>query len=92
VAQNDYAAAAATPDGTFAVVYIPSGRTVSIDMTKLSKRAVARWYDPTAGSYSGAFGQPLPDTDLRQFTTPGRNRAGDADWVLLLETEPNHGP
>jgi hypothetical protein len=76
VLDNTYATAAASSDGTFAVVYIPSSRTVAIDSGRLASGVAPRWFDPTDGSYRP--GAP-------PYTTPGANAAGDEDWVLVFE-------
>jgi hypothetical protein len=83
---NDYATAARTPSGNLVLAYIPTARTVAIDMTKLSAAATARWYDPADGTYRTIAGSPLANSGSRQFTTPGNNAAGNGDWVLVLET------
>jgi hypothetical protein len=84
----DYVSAARTPDGRLAIVYIPDRRTISIDMSKLSRTIIARWYDPAAGKFSAADAPRLGKTG-RQFSTPGDNAdgPGNQDWVLVLEEE-----
>jgi hypothetical protein len=84
VDDSDYVTAAATPDGKLAIAYLPTRRTVSIDMSKLSGPARAQWYDPTAGTFATVTGAPFANAGLRSFSSPGRNRAGDEDWVLVL--------
>lgn len=84
VNDNDYATAAATPDGALALAYLPTRRTVTVDMAKLSRSVRARWYDPTDGSYVAADSARLPDSGLREFTPPATNHGGDDDWVLVL--------
>jgi hypothetical protein len=69
------------------IAYMPSMRTISVDMSKLSGTAAARWYDPTNGEYIAVDGSPFANTGIRQFTPPGKNHDGDGDWVLLLETD-----
>jgi hypothetical protein len=76
VLKNQYATAAVTRDGTLGVVYVPTARKLSIDLSKLRSGARARWFDPTDGSLHPASSP---------FETPGKNAAGDHDWVLLLE-------
>ena len=44
-----------------------------------------RWFDPTDGTFQDIRGSPFSHTGTRQFRTPGANRVGDPDWVLLLE-------
>jgi Protein of unknown function (DUF4038)/Putative collagen-binding domain of a collagenase len=87
VTTDTYATAARTPDGTLMIAYMPSIRTISVDMSKLSGAAAARWYDPTNGEYIAVDGSPSANTGIRQFTPPGKNHDGDGDWVLLLETD-----
>ncbi len=82
---NDYATAARTPDGKLVIAYIPTIRRFTIDMSKLSGRATARWFDPTNGRYTATAGSPSSNSGLRQFTPPERNSAGDPDWVLVLQ-------
>jgi hypothetical protein len=83
---TDYVAAAATPDGTLFVAYVPPAHSgpLTADLTALSGSARARWFDPTSGTYSsiGSF----PNTGTQVFTIPGANSAGANDWLLVLDT------
>ncbi len=88
ISQNTYVTAARTGDGSLVMAYIPSEGTLTIDMTRLAGAATARWYDPTNGTYRTVSASPLVSSGSRQFATPGKNAAGDGDWVLLLETSP----
>jgi hypothetical protein len=81
----NYVTAAKTPDGHLAMAYMPSSRTLTVDMSKLSGSVVARWFDPTNGAYTDIAGSPFANSGNRNFTTPGNNSAGDGDWVLVLE-------
>jgi hypothetical protein len=85
----DYATAARTPDGRLVIAYIPDRRTITVDMSKLSGPAIARWYDPACGKFRPIDGSPLPNTGTHQFATPGDNAdgPGNADWVLVLESK-----
>ena len=76
VLESDYATAATTPDGSLGIVYVPTARTVKVDMSKLQPGVTARWFDPTDGSLRDA---------KAPFTTPGKNAAGAEDWVLVIE-------
>lgn len=80
----DYVAAAATPDGALVVAYIPPAHSgaITLDMTALSGSALARWFDPSSGTYStiGTF----PNTGMHTFTPTGNNSSGYGDWVLVL--------
>ncbi|MGC2402463.1 MAG: DUF4038 domain-containing protein [Acidobacteriaceae bacterium] len=85
VSKSDYATASRTSDGAFVVVYMPSARTITVDMTKLKGNATAKWFDPSNGAYTSVTGQPFANNGSRQFTPPGDNHVGDSDWVLLLD-------
>jgi len=84
---NDYVTAAHTPSGKLVMAYVPSARTIAVDMTKLSGPASARWYDPAAGTFASIAEVPLPNTGSRNFAPPGPNVDGDGDWVLVLEAQ-----
>jgi hypothetical protein len=85
VSESDYATAAAAPDGSVVVVYIPTARTITINMGALRGSTRARWFDPASGTYQLAPGGPLPNRGSHQFTPLGKNHDGDSDWVLLLD-------
>jgi hypothetical protein len=51
---SDYVTAARTPDGSLVLAYMPTLRTLMVDMTKLSGPVTAQWYDPSRGVYSVA--------------------------------------
>ncbi len=85
---SDYVTAARTPDGTLVMAYLPSHRTVKVNMAQLGSPATARWYDPSRGTYTAVAGSPLRNTGNHDFTPPGNNGDGDGDWVLVLETAP----
>lgn len=82
---NTCATAARTSDGSLVIAYMPSTRSITIDMTKLVGTAVARWYDPTNGEYTNVTGSPFANKGSRQFTPSGSNKSGEGDWVLVLE-------
>jgi Putative collagen-binding domain of a collagenase len=83
---GDHVAAAATTAGDLLVAYIgPEHRGAFVlDMRRLRGMVSARWFDPTAGRCldSGHF----TNAGCRAFRPPGRNAAGDADWVLRLDS------
>jgi hypothetical protein len=90
VAKNDYVAAAIVPDGTLGMAYLPSVRTITVDLSRLSPPVCASWFDPTNGAYAEIEGSPFSNTADRPFTPSGNNSAGDGDWVLLLWTPQRH--
>jgi hypothetical protein len=84
---NDYVATASTLDGKLAIVYMPTARTITVDLTKLSGSVTARWYGPTTGYYQTVAGSPFANTSPRDFTTPAAHADGSSDWVLVLERQ-----
>lgn len=88
--------AARTPDGNLVVVYMPSARAVTINMSRLNGPATAQWFDPTTGVYTaatctaqGANCQFTPPSTVHQETSPlyqrdGQNQENSTDWVLVL--------
>jgi hypothetical protein len=85
---NDYATAAATSDGSLVIAYLPTLRTVAVDLSQLSGPSVARWFDPTLGTYVSIPGGPFPNSGSTAFTPPGTHADGSGDWVLVLESNP----
>jgi hypothetical protein len=85
VSQSDYATAAAVPDGRLVVVYMPTARTVTINMGALRGATRAHWFDPTSGAYHDVPGSPFAKSGNRPFTPPEKNHDGDSDWVLALD-------
>jgi hypothetical protein len=83
--QADHVTAAATEDGSLAVAYLPHGGTIQVAMNRLRRPVRATWFDPAGGQYEPVAGSPFGNKGSRDFTSPGRNAAGDADFVLVLE-------
>ena len=86
-AGNDYVSAALTPDGSLGIAYLPQGGTITVAMTRLRNPVTARWFDPSANRFTVIAGSPFSNAGARQFTPPGKNNAGEPDWVLVLETK-----
>jgi hypothetical protein len=85
ITTNAYLTAARTPDGSLAMAYLPSVRSITLDMSKLAGSTQARWYDPTNGGYLEVEGSPFANVGSRKFTPPRSNSAGDGDWILVLD-------
>lgn len=81
-----YIAAAADPQGTLLVAYIPPAHSgsITINMTAMRSAAKASWLDPTTGLYTPAASTPVANIATHTFTPPPTNAAGEKDWVLLL--------
>jgi hypothetical protein len=84
VSKSDYCTAARTPDGSLVVAYMPTARTVTVNMVRLKAPAKAEWFDPTSGAYTTISGGPFANSGTRRFTPPGNNHDGDTDWVLVV--------
>ena len=82
---DDCVTTARTSDGKLMLAYTPVNHTLTLDMTKLSGTATARWFDPSNGTYSTVSGSPFANSGTRPFTSPGTNAGGDHDWVLVLQ-------
>ncbi|MBX9582094.1 MAG: glycoside hydrolase family 140 protein [Gemmataceae bacterium] len=80
----DYATAAVAPNAGLGMVYLPTPRAVTADLGRLKGRLRARWFDPTAGTTRDIDG-PLAN-ETREFTPPGKNAAGEPDWLLIVES------
>ena len=79
---EEHVQAGRAADGSFALLYLPRGGEVVLEMTKLSaKRARAYWFNPRSGEHM-AIGE-FPCAGRRRFATPS---AGvDNDWLLVLD-------
>jgi Protein of unknown function (DUF4038)/Putative collagen-binding domain of a collagenase len=86
IAANRCATAARTDDGSLVIAYTPTPRPLTVDMSRLAGLVIVRWYDPTDGSFTDVGETPIANHRTRTFRPPNRNRAGDGDWVLVLET------
>jgi uncharacterized protein DUF4038/collagenase-like protein with putative collagen-binding domain len=83
---NLRAVAAEATDGSFALVYTPTARDLTVDLTRLSAPLVsARWHDPTSGQVAPVEGSPFP-ARLQNFVPKPRNAGGGSDWVLELSS------
>jgi hypothetical protein len=82
----DRAVAAVADDGSFAIVYTPTVRQLTIDPAQLTGPNVqAQWCDPTSGSCVSA-GPSFSKANLKNLTPSGNNNGNFGDWVLLLES------
>lgn len=82
----DYVTAAATLDGRLLVAYCPPDRwgPFEVDLRAMRGPVRARWFDPTSGGYRDIV-TGLSNQESRSFNVPGKNSAGELDWVLVIE-------
>ncbi len=88
VSTNFYATCASATDGTLALAYVPTARTVTMNLASMSGSVTAQWYDPANGTYHPINGSPFSNTGTQNFTLSGTNSAGDPDWILMLDSPP----
>jgi hypothetical protein len=84
-----YVSAAAAKDGSLLVAYIPPAHegSINVNMSAMSGKSNAYWFDPTNGIYTAIPGMPFNNKGMRSFTPPGKNNNGENDWVLLLSVK-----
>jgi DNA-binding transcriptional regulator LsrR (DeoR family) len=71
--------AARASDGNSAMVYTPSGSTVTVVMSAMTPSSVrARLFNPTDGSFSTVSGSPFANTGTQNIATGGER-------VLVLD-------
>jgi len=94
-ARGDHQTAIRARDYSFAMVYAPTRRTFTIDMTRISGAVNAWWYNPKDGECydqnARAATQPFGryvDKGPRPFTPPTNN----PDWVLVLDSASREFP
>ncbi len=80
---SDLATATVAEDGTAALVYIPTSRTITVATTVLAPGTSVAWVDPSDGSVR-------PVALATTYETPDRNHDGGADWLLRF-TAPTAG-
>jgi hypothetical protein len=80
---------AETSDRTLALAYLPDPAgtlsMITVNLARMAGSITARWYDPTDGAFTGITGSPFANSGSHNFRPPGRNSAGDSDWLLVLE-------
>jgi hypothetical protein len=75
----DFLAAAYTADRRTLIAYMPTSRTVSIDLSRLSGETKRGWwFDPRNGK-TLSTGE-IPGQEVINFTPPD-----DHDWVLVID-------
>jgi len=81
---GDHRRAARAEDGSFAVIYLPTGGKIRVVMDRLrGKRLRASWFDPRKGeSFSS---EEVPKVSGWTFEAPTSGRGND--WVLVLDSD-----
>jgi hypothetical protein len=81
---NDYATAAISSDAKYLVAYLPTPRAITVDMSRLSSPAHARWFDPTTGASHAISSALVKAASPASLTPPEKNAEGAGDWVLVI--------
>jgi len=84
---RDYAVLSSDSQGTLVLAYVPAVREIGLNLSKMRQPLRGRWYDPSNGIFADAA-LPAGAGELVKMTPPGKNAAGDEDWVLLIEHTP----
>lgn len=82
---TDYTVAGRSDDGSLIMAYMPSGRGLTVDLSRLSGAGQAQWFDPASGQPSGSA-EAVSNSGSQTFNPPGNNSGGDDDWVLVIST------
>jgi hypothetical protein len=89
-AGDDVQKAAQGTDGTTAIAYFPTNRTVAVDTTILTgtRNVRLRWFDPVLNTYSTIAASEAQQSG-RSVTIPAARGDGSRDFVLVAELDPN---
>ena len=87
---NDYVIATRDQNGTYAMIYFPTGKATDLDLSSLNGSQLnAWWYDPRTGA--SFRGETLSKSSLLSITPPSSGKGND--WVLVIdEAEANYPP
>jgi uncharacterized protein DUF4038/collagenase-like protein with putative collagen-binding domain len=83
------AVAARSADRSIAVIYLPTIRSLTLDLRELAGPDVSmRWYDPANGQYTDIVASDLESQKTQTVTIRPRanNGSGSGDWVLIVKT------
>ncbi len=79
-------AAAASANHDLAIFYSIDSRPYRVDLGRLSQPVEAFWFDPVNASKVPALPLTNPAKSRPKFAPPGKNAAGEEDWVLVVRT------
>jgi hypothetical protein len=81
------AVGALAKDGSFGILYMPSARRVTVNLSRLAGPNVRiQWYDPSNGHLSVIADSPFQASGVHAFEPAASNASGYSDWVLLFES------
>jgi hypothetical protein len=76
---HKFATAAKAEDSTWAIIYMPVGTTIALNMEMLKSPTSARWFNPHTGEWSETY---QINKDSRSFTPDNAS-----DWILWIGAE-----
>lgn len=80
---HDHAQVTRSRDGSYAFVYVPGGKPVTLDTSKLSGERLQTWlFDPRTGTARAL--EESRNVGLYAFEPPGDPARGN-DWVLVID-------
>ena len=80
VGETDYVAAAVADDGSSVIAYLPTVRTISVDLSAVAgQQAQTWWFKPDTGIAEDAG--EFATSGIVEFTPPG-----PGDWVLVIDS------
>ena len=79
----DRVAASVADQGSLALAFIPSARTIRVSLKRLRRPAALTWVDPTNGARRPARSVATTSATLR---TPGTNARSGSDWLLVAQS------
>ena len=81
---EDYVIATRDSKGTYAFIYFPTGKSVELDLSKLTgKQSKTSWYDPRTSVY---FNEKNIKKSNNYNVTPPSSGKGQ-DWVLVIDSK-----
>ncbi|NNE76059.1 MAG: DUF4038 domain-containing protein, partial [Pricia sp.] len=79
---NDFVVATRDGRGTYALIYFPTGKTTTLDLSNLNgDKFISHWYDPRTGN---AFAGPSINASHAAEIIPPTSGKGH-DWVLVID-------
>lgn len=84
VDDENYVAASRDSVGSYAMMYIPSGKMIRLDLSSMQGDQIdGTWYDPRTG-VSFPLDQKLVRSEEAEISCPSTGRGND--WVLILDS------
>jgi hypothetical protein len=73
-------------DYSYALVYFPTGKFISVDLSKYSGFLTSKWYDPRTGIYFPNSAE-IKSGEINKINPPSSGKGND--WVLVIQKKGN---